>query len=655
MSQSDNGSGAPAKPDRPNVLLITVDEMRYPRFGYGPDAGMLEPIKEILGFVGDPADNPYARFFPGFLALRKNAVVLKNHTIAASACTPSRGVIYTGQYGTRTGLTQTDGVFKSGSDPAFPWLDPEGIPTMGDWFRAAGYTTHYFGKWHVSEAHDGSLEPWGFSDWELSTPEPHGSNPNNLGVFRDVGFTDNAVGFLHRRALAVNETTQPAPWLAVASLTNPHDIAGYPMPWFAGVETPLPPAGAPRPIPPQGAVSNAPQFGSWRLPLNPDGFPQESFNPSPTGDEDLSTKPDCQLDSAYKVGLALKSRWTPQPLRARAPLPFQLSDDPAGWQLANGQFYTYLHYLVDIQLRRIVDAVQNTGLADNTLVVFFSDHGDYAGAHGGMVQKWHTAYAEALHVPCVVSAPWLNPDESRMRYVDALTSHVDIVPTVLGLAGFDADAREALRQSMTGQDTQYPLVGADLTPVIEGATDQVTEADGSPRKAVLFITDDTITEPIPNEVGNSSFQYFLADVARLADTGAAPVRRGVVVEPCHVQAVRDHEWKLARYWDPHGNAADQWELYAQLHDPNEEVNLVGWGADGEPYVRAEAIPDDWGLSPREADAALVRMRALLAEYRERMLGIPTLPGGDGDHEARRVRVGAGFVVASRLEEGAIAP
>jgi hypothetical protein len=39
--------------------------------------------------------------------------------------------------------------FQSAGD--LKWLDPEGIPTIGDWFRAVGYKTHYFGKWHVSD------------------------------------------------------------------------------------------------------------------------------------------------------------------------------------------------------------------------------------------------------------------------------------------------------------------------------------------------------------------------------------------------------------------------------------------------------------------------------------------------------------------------
>jgi arylsulfatase A-like enzyme len=96
------------------------------------------------------------------MKLRQNAVVLRNHTIAASACTPSRAVIYTGQYGTRTGVTQTDGLFKNGDAPNFPWLEADGIPTLGTWMGEAGYSTHYFGKWHVSNPPEHSLKRYGF-------------------------------------------------------------------------------------------------------------------------------------------------------------------------------------------------------------------------------------------------------------------------------------------------------------------------------------------------------------------------------------------------------------------------------------------------------------------------------------------------------------
>ncbi len=65
---------------------------------------------------------------------------------------PSRPTIFTGHYPDVHGVTQTDGLGKDAEDSRMRWL-PEGeVPTLGHWFRAAGYDTHYDGKWHISHA-----------------------------------------------------------------------------------------------------------------------------------------------------------------------------------------------------------------------------------------------------------------------------------------------------------------------------------------------------------------------------------------------------------------------------------------------------------------------------------------------------------------------
>ena len=64
------------------------------------------------------------------------------------------------------------------------------------------------------------------------------------------------------------------------------------------------------------------------------------------------------------------------------------------------------------------------------------------GAHGGMHEKWHVAYEEALHVPFVVSGPLMH---GGAREVDMPTNHADLIPTLIGLAGIDAD--DALARS----------------------------------------------------------------------------------------------------------------------------------------------------------------------------------------------------------------
>ncbi|HVI98767.1 MAG TPA: sulfatase-like hydrolase/transferase [Sphingomonas sp.] len=632
---------------RPNILLITCDQYRFPRFSYGPNGGLAQGLKAILGFQSEvDGTNPYARFFPGLLRLRKNAVVLRNHTIASSACIPSRTAIYTGQYGTRTGVTQTDGLFKSGDSPAFPWLEPDGIPTLGSWMREAGYTTHYFGKWHVSNPQDHSLQRYGFDDWETSYPEPHGPLPNDLGTYRDVGFSDLACTFIRRKALGLDydrlyasdatrdpggDRPQPEdtkPWFAVASFTNPHDIATYPgvvaqaLPASdASQSTKLPdsrtakrttqPIFGPLTIPGPEDVTPPPVAGTARIPLNPLGFPQDCAVAAPTQNESLADKPSCQHEYAYKMGLALAAKaglsvaeragGDPKEvtgLAVRAALqsciPFRLADNPdLNCQLFL-QLYGWLHSVVDTHIEAVLKTLEETGQADNTVVIFLTDHGEYGGAHGMMMEKWHTAYAEALHVPVVIRDPRLaasasesgQADGAILRQVNAVTSHIDILPTVLGLAGVDQAERMAIHDRLAARRPMPPLPGVDLTPLVIGEwpDDTVIEPDGCAREGVLFITDDEITAPLPATLdphqrhAYESFDIYVETVDAVRegahDKGPVSLMPGAVKQPNHIRCLRTAHYKLARYFDPAGQAPQEWELYDLLHDPNEATNLV---------------------------------------------------------------------------------
>jgi arylsulfatase A-like enzyme len=171
------------------------------------------------------------------------------------ACSPSRASLYTGHYPSLHGVTNTTGAAKDSFDPDVFWLDPNSVPTLGDYFRAAGYRTFWKGKWHASEAdllipgthqslvsyHTTTGVPdrareaqylaaerlggYGFSGW--IGPEPHGSSPLNSGssaknaLGRDVGFADQTRQLI--QDLAASPRTDP--WLIVASFVNPHDIA----------------------------------------------------------------------------------------------------------------------------------------------------------------------------------------------------------------------------------------------------------------------------------------------------------------------------------------------------------------------------------------------------------------------------------------------
>lgn len=621
----------------PNILLITVDQMRYPCTRY-EKGGMADPIKDILSFQDtDLSNNPYAKFFPGFQRLRRNAVAFHQHIIATSACVPSRATIYTGQYGTRTRVMETDSLYKYGSDPNFPWLHPRGIPTMGDWLRTAGYSTHYFGKWDLSYVDfdgytHGDLNPWGFADWRLCTPDAQGGTLNELGVYRDPGYADLVCNFLSRQAMNYQDTpNDPKPWLCVASFVNPHDIASaYPINWWipeglkvgdspvTGVQTATDQTPAQRPIPEKGAISNPLPGGRIGVPLNPQGFPQDTYELPVTLNEDLlATKPTCQFDYAYKMGMALKSRRPPEerPLQG---MPFQLQDDPNAWFKSYGDFYAYTHTLADMQINRVLQTLDEMRLTEDTVVIFLGDHGEYGGAHGGMIEKWHTAYEEILHVPFLVSSPLINPDD-KMREVNQLTSHIDVLPTILGLAGIDEAAREELGQQIEGKAYE-PLPGANLTSVMKTPDQPIVLPNNETREGVLFITDDTITQYLRGEKAPLAFEVFLDEVEYQQKHGVE-LKDGSVTEPCHIRCVRTNDWKLARYWDPFGKVSDEWELYYLVGDLYEQYNLVSW-ENGEPVPEPGRLRPDWGVSEQQLAETLTSLRELLVKLEEEYLGGP---------------------------------
>lgn len=656
---------------QPNILLISVDQYRYPRFSYGPNGGLAEPLKRILGFRGeaDVGDNEYARFFPGLTRLRRNAVALHNHTIASSACTPSRAVMFTGQYGNRTGVTQTDGMFKDGNAARFPWLEADGHPTMGHWMQAIGYSSHYFGKWHVSNPAGHSLTRYGFSDWELSYPEPHGAAINNLGLYRDAGFADNACLFLRRRGLALpynygvsadevrpgpgTAATEAAerPWFAVVSFTNPHDIATYPtvisqaLPPTDGSTAKTQPVFGPLDVPLQGQSSYPPTEGTMAMPLNPQGFPQDCAGRIPTWNEDLSTKPSCQFDAAYKIGLALSAKashgavsaagdvagsadWEAAVAMAlKFTIPFQLSEDPEGYSIQLLQFYAWLHSQVDPQIDRVLQALEDSGQADNTIVIFVADHGELGAAHNMMLEKWHVAYEEAVHVPMVVRFPAaLGGDGTSLRHVDAVTSHADLVPTVLGLTGVGRKALDKAADELAKRHTMAPLPGVDLTPVLKAPGTPVTYPNGQPREGVLFMTDDEVTQPVeggritePDYYGAYEVYCRTVEAVRSGDFKVTPVPElspGPVRQPNHIRCVRTDSAKLARYFDPANPLLLEWEMYDLNRDPNEETNLV------QVTGQAPTARTDQGNLPGWYDAAAVqaeadRLAALLADVERR--------------------------------------
>ncbi|MFA6244937.1 MAG: sulfatase/phosphatase domain-containing protein, partial [Candidatus Hydrogenedentales bacterium] len=85
---------------------------------------------------------------------------------------------------------------------------------------------------------------------------------------------------------------------------------------------------------------------------------------------------------------------------------------------------------IDRELGRLIAALEEKGLAENTILVYSSDHGSMFGSHG--VGSKRQPYEESIRVPFLVHAPGRVPAGAK---VDALFGAIDIMPTLCGMAG----------------------------------------------------------------------------------------------------------------------------------------------------------------------------------------------------------------------------
>jgi len=188
-------------------------------------------------------------------------------------------------------------------------------------------------------------------------------------------------------------------------------------------------------------------------------------------------------------------------------------------------FYGNLMKSSDAYLVDILDTLESTGLLENTLVVATADHGEMGTSHGGLRQKNFNFYEESTRVPLVYSNPRLfkKPETNH-----ALVSHVDFLPTLASLIGAPASARAKWQ-------------GVDYADQI------LSRSPPASQPYTVFTYDDW-------QSGQASGPY--------------------PEPPNHIVSIREHRYKLARYYDVEGRVPDQWEMYDLQSDPMERKNLA---------------------------------------------------------------------------------
>lgn len=202
--------------------------------------------------------------------------------------------------------------------------------------------------------------------------------------------------------------------------------------------------------------------------------------------------------------------------------------------------YSAMVSFVDEHLGRILDEVERQGLAEDTILVYTSDHGDFRGEHG-MVKKDLVLYDCLLNIPCIMRYPGTI---SPRRFRSALAQQIDLYPTLLDYAGV---------QPPRG------LQGRSLRRLLEGQDDLSRE--------------EVYAEVCPPDFRNPyrSAEEFLAEWRRAQNVEGHPLRWTAPfnVPGDFVKTIRTVDRKYVWY------GSGESELYDLEADPGERLNVAG--------------------------------------------------------------------------------
>lgn len=377
---------------RPNILIVMTDHQRA-------DTVLPE----------HPAITPHVE------ALARDGVTFTNVFCPSPHCCPSRATFFTGLYPSGHGVWNNicnDQALSRGLKP--------GVRLWSEDLAAAGYRLDFSGKWHVSVEEGPKDRGWREHFVSGGAGDHHGITWER---YREIAGQPDATergegeilrpGYGTYRLYGTREEGTPHDEKAVQlALDLLPELARGRDPWCLYV----------------GLIG----------PHDPYYVPQRYL--------DLYDIDDVPLPLSYGDELADKPHIYQRMRETRFG---QLS--PREVREGIRHFWAYCTYLDDL-FGRLMAALQATGQADNTLVLYCSDHGDYCGEHG-LFAKGIPCFQGAYRVPAVMR--WPAGIKEPGRRVDAFVSLADFGPTFTDLAGVQVDRR---------------LSGASLLPFLQGQT-----------------------------------------------------------------------------------------------------------------------------------------------------------------------------------------
>ena len=365
----------------PNILLIFTDDH----------------ASAAISAYGSTFNNT-----PNIDRLAAEGMLFETALVTNSICAPSRATVLTGKYSHLNGQMVNGPAF-DGSQQTFPKL-----------LQAAGYTTAMIGKWHLRSA------PTGFDHYQVLVGQgPYYNPPIRTPTDTTIieGYTTDILTDL---ALNWLEDGRPKdkPFLLMYQHKAPHRN------WQPG-------------------------------PDHIDDFMDQEFEMPATFYDDHSGHSSAPAQSVMRIDQHLNANdlkiTPPRNLTDEQLARWNESYDPRneavrasglhGAELDQWKFNRYMRdYLravqsVDDNIGRVLDYLDETGLADNTVVIYASDQGWYLGEHGWYDKRW--MYEPSLKTPFIVR--WPGQTEAGVRNSD-LVSNVDFAPTFLDIAGADIPA-----------------------------------------------------------------------------------------------------------------------------------------------------------------------------------------------------------------------
>jgi len=315
-------------------------------------------------------------------------VRFRNHFVTTSICCVSRASIFTGQYERRHRI----GDFTTPLTPA-QWTE-----TYPARLRAAGYRTGFIGKFGVGDAKYIASKAVDFDFWR--------GLPGQAGEWfidpKDPAHTHATARFGNEALQFLEGCSSAQPFCLSISFNAPHARDGKPREF-------------------------QPDPRDERLHVT------DQIPVPPTANDDYFRR----LPEFARASEG-RRRWE---RRFATPEMFQQTM----------RDYYRLVAGIDREIGRIVAKLAERGLADNTVIVYTSDNGWFAGERG-LADKW-LMYEESIRVPLIIFDPRLRPAQ-RGRTVDAMTLNLDFAPTMLEMAGLQVPSG---------------MQGRSLTPLLQGS------------------------------------------------------------------------------------------------------------------------------------------------------------------------------------------